>query len=271
MDVLSAILLGAVQGVTEFLPISSDGHLAVVYHLLGMKPDLTFEVFLHAATLLAMLVYFRADLMALAASVTARRPEDSQERRTLVRIAGVTGVSAAVAMVISPAIEPANESIAWIGAGFLMTATLLAAGEWLSRTRPGEKTPASLQAASITLIGVLQGLAALPGVSRSGSTISAGRFSGLSRETAARFSFLCGIPIIALAAAKDGLDLLSGSASLPGLAPSLAGFAAAAVAGYTAIAGLLGLVKRHGLWVFAAYTGLLGAGMLLFAGFAQKG
>jgi len=271
VDVLAAIVLGAVQGVTEFLPISSDGHLALVYHLFRMKPDLTFEVFLHVATLLAMVVYFRSDLLALAKSVTSKRPEDAQERRTLVRIAGVTVVSAAVALAISPVVQPASESIAWIGAGFLLTAGLLAAGEGLSRMRPRAEAPASLGAAPVLLIGALQGIAPLPGVSRSGSTIAAGMFAGLSRETAARFSFLCGIPIIALAAAKDGLDLLSGSASLPGLAPSLAGFAAAAIAGYAAIAGLLGLVKRHGLWVFAAYTGLLRAGMLVFAGFAQKG
>ncbi|MBC7266328.1 MAG: undecaprenyl-diphosphate phosphatase [Coriobacteriia bacterium] len=271
MGVLSAIVLGVVQGVTEFLPISSDGHLALAYHALGMKPDLTFEVFLHFATLIAMLIYFRADVVALARSAVSWRPDNADERRALVRIAGVTVVSAVVALTISPVVEPASESIPWIGAGFLLTAALLATGEAMARRRELTVEPSALPAAPVALIGVLQGLAALPGVSRSGSTISAGMFAGLSREKAARFSFLCGIPIIALAAAKDGLDLLSGSASLPGLPQSVAGFAAAAVAGYIAIAGLLGLVKRHGLWVFAAYTGLLGAGMLVFAAFAQKG
>lgn len=271
MNVLSAVVLGVVQGVTEFLPISSDGHLAVTYHLLGAKPDLTFEVFLHVATLLAMVVYFRSDIAALVRSAASKRPEDARERTVLTRILGVTVVSAAIALAISPVIQPASESIPWIGAGFLLTAALLAAGETAARRSTRTLDASVLGAGPVVLVGVLQGLAALPGVSRSGSTISAGMFAGLSREASARFSFLCGIPIIALAAAKDALDIIRGSAALPGLAPSLVGFMAAAVAGYLAIAGLLSLVKRHGLWVFAAYTALLGTGMLVFTALAQKG
>lgn len=262
MDVLHAVVLGAVQGVTEFLPISSDGHLAVVYHLLGMKPDLTFEVFLHGATLLAMIAYFRDDLLAVARAFASRRPEHAHERRLAARVAGVTVVSAATALAISPAVEPATESLVWIGAGFLLTSALMLGGELLGRARP-RTDGAALGPAAVLLIGALQGLAALPGVSRSGSTISAGMFSGLSRDSAARFSFLCGIPIIALAAGKDAVGILVGSTTLPGLAPSVAGFLAAGVSGYLAIAALLGLVKRHGLWVFSAYTALLGAGMLV--------
>ncbi|MCX8006761.1 MAG: undecaprenyl-diphosphate phosphatase [Coriobacteriia bacterium] len=271
MDALHAAALGIVQGATEFLPISSDGHLAVAYHLLGMKPDLTFEVFLHVATLAAMIGYFRADLAALVRATVSRRPEDAAVRRLAVRIAGVTVLSALTALAISPAVEPANESLAWIGAGFLVTSVLLAAAEISARAQRRGTTAETLPPAAVALVAVLQGLAALPGVSRSGSTIAAGMFAGLDRERAARFSFLCGIPIIALAAAKDFVDLIGGSSTLPGVAPSLAGFLAAAVAGYLAIAGLLGLVKRHGLWVFAAYTSALGAGMLVFAAIASKG
>lgn len=264
MSVWHAIVLGVVQGVTEFLPISSDGHLAVAYHALGMRPDLTFEVFLHAATLLAMLAYFRHDLLAVARAIASRRPEDQDERRLAVRIAGVTVVSAAIALAISPLVEPAAESLSWIGAGFFVTSALMLAAE-LSRRASGRVDGSALGPVAVVLVGALQGLAVLPGVSRSGSTISAGMLSGLSRQSAARFSFLCGIPIIALAAAKDGVSLLTGAAALPGLAPSVAGFFAAAASGYLAIAALLGLVKRHGLWVFSAYTAMLGAGMLVLA------
>lgn len=264
MNVSQAVVLGIVQGVTEFLPISSDGHLAVVYHMLGMRPDLTFEVFLHAATLLAMIAYFRNDLAAIAGALVSKRQEHAHERRLAARVAGVTVVSAAVALAISPVVEPAAESLGWIGAGFLLTSVLMLAGELLGRARTGVDG-AALRTPAVALVGVLQGLAALPGVSRSGSTISAGMFSGLSRESAARFSFLCGIPIIALAAARDAVRILAGSTALPGLAESAAGFLAAGVSGYLAIAALLRLVKRHGLWVFSAYTALLGAGMLMLA------
>jgi len=111
---------------------------------------------------------------------------------------------------------------------------------------------------------VFQGIAALPGVSRSGSTIAGGMLFKLSREDAARFSFLLGIPIITLAAAKDGFDVIQGASSLPGSPVALAaGFVAAGLAGYFAIWGLLRFVKNHSLYWFAAYTGVLGTVMLL--------
>ena len=118
----------------------------------------------------------------------------------------------------------------------------------------------------LAVIGLLQGLAVLPGLSRSGSTISGGMFFRLSREDAARFAFLLGIPIIALAAAKDALDVLGGTSHLPGTPAALiVGFLAAGLAGYAAIWGLLKFVKTHSLYWFAAYTGVLGTVMLLGA------
>lgn len=262
MNIVQAAVLGIVQGLTEFLPISSDGHLAVAYRLLGERPDLTFEVFLHAATLIAMFVYFRADIVQLLTSLLPRNTARKSDRRLVGLIIVATGVSGALALVLSPYIERLSDSMTWVGLGFLVTAALLTVGETLAKHAMAGGTD-RLRLPNAGFIGVLQGLAVLPGVSRSGSTIVGGMLSGLSREQAARFSFLLGIPIISLAAAKDALDLLRGHVQLPGIAPSVIGFIAAGVSGYFAIALLLSIVKRHKLYWFAAYTAVLGTAMLL--------
>jgi undecaprenyl-diphosphatase len=262
VGILQAAVLGVVQGLTEFLPISSDGHLAVAYRLLGERPDLTFEVFLHAATLIAMVIYFRADIVNLLSSLLPKNSARTEERRLVGFIVVATGVSGVLALALSPFIEELSNSITWVGLGFLLTAALLAIGERFSKSETAGGTD-RLRLPGVGFIGVLQGLAVLPGVSRSGSTIVAGMLSGLSREQAARFSFLLGIPIIALAAAKDAVDLFAGHVQLPGIVPSVVGFAAAGVTGYLAIALLLSIVKRHKLYWFAAYTAVLGTAMLL--------
>ncbi len=262
MSILQAIVLGIVQGLTEFLPVSSSGHLAVVYHLLNQKPDLAFEVFLHAATLIALITYFRADIVRLLASLLPKNADRKDDRRLVGLIVVATGISGVLALVLSPYIESISDSMTWVGLGFLLTAALLAAGETLSTQKPGGSTK-NLRLPAAGFIGVLQGLAVLPGVSRSGSTIAAGMFAGLSREEAARFAFLLGIPLTSLAAAKDVLDLLKGSVHLPGVVPSAIGFIVAGVSGYLAIAWLLALVKNHKLYWFAAYTAVLGTAMLL--------
>lgn len=271
MNVLHAALLGIIQGLTEFLPVSSDGHLAVAYHLLGEKPNLTFEVFLHTATLIAMIVYFWSDITRLLASLLPKNTDRKDDRRLIVYIVVATAVSGALALVLSPYIESISASMTWVAVGFLATAALLTLGETVSRGRAPLAGPEKLGPLKSGLIGVLQGLAVLPGVSRSGSTISAGMMSGLSREAAARFSFLLGIPIIALASAKDVLDLLGGNASLPGVLPSIVGFVVAGVCGYLAIAWLLSLVKHHSLYWFAAYTAVLGTAILLLNTVLAKG
>lgn len=262
MNILHAAILGIVQGITEFLPISSDGHLAVAYRLIGQRPDLTFEVFLHAATLIAMVIYFRADIIRLASSLLPKNAARKDDRRLVGMIVVATGISGVLALVLSPYIEDLSDSMTWVGVGFLVTAALLTVGERLSKQELAGGTE-RLKLPAVGFIGVLQGLAVLPGVSRSGSTIVAGMLSGLSREAAARFSFLLGIPIITLAAAKDALDLFQGNVQLPGVAPSIVGFIAAGVSGYLAIALLLSLVKQHKLYWFAAYTAVLGTAMLL--------
>lgn len=269
MSFLQAIVLGITQGLTEFLPISSDGHLWIVYSLFGERPDLTFEIFLHFATLLVLLVYFWRDIVELLACLLPSHAAEKGKRRLVALIVVGTGVSGAIALGMGDAVDAANGSGYAVAAGFWVTAIIMTLAEFL-----GPRTRRIAEAEQLPLwraipIGILQALAVLPGVSRSGSTISAGMFSGLDREHAARFSFLLGIPIIALATVKDGIDVLQGTSTLPPLAVSAAGFVAAAAAGYFAIWGLLAFVKNHSLLWFSAYTALVGTAILVVTTLAR--
>ncbi len=264
MGVFEAVALGITQGLTEFLPISSDGHLALVYRAIGKRPSLTFEVFLHVATLIATLVYFRRDIAQLLSSLSPKNRDRIDDRRTVALIALGTIVSGAVALVIGPYVEPMAASMTWVGIWFLATASFMVVGEIMSPRVPRVALPANLPWWKAGLIGLAQGAAVLPGLSRSGSTISSGMMAGLDRQRAARFSFLLGIPTISLAAANDALDIATGAGGMPAPVPAVAGFVAAGITGYLAIWGLLGFVKGHRLYWFAAYTGMLGTAILVW-------
>lgn len=264
MSFIEAIFLGIVQGLTEFLPISSDGHLALGTQVLGREPDLSFVIFLHGATVLAMYAYFWADIARLARAFAHESRERSQgDRRLLARIALGTVATGLVALALEPVVEPMSASPTWVGVWFMSNALVLGSGELLARRSRPLTLAERLPLARAIAIGIMQGLAVLPGLSRSGSTIAAGIASGLRREDAARFSFLLGVPIITLAALRDLVGLLSGATALPPWPVALAGFVAAAVSGYAAIAILLSWVRRRTLLGFAVYTGILGS--ILFA------
>lgn len=280
MGVFQAAVLGIIQGVTEFLPISSDGHLALGFMLFDLKFNLDYVVFLHFATLLAIVTYFWRDVVRLLAALLPANRHRVADRRLVALIAVGTAVTGVVALALEPLIESASESQPAIAAGFLFTSAIMAVGEILSaRARTAEAAKAvavdnagedEVEHAAAALpwlrslgIAFAQGLAVLPGVSRSGSTTATGMLAGLSREDAARYSFLLGIPIISLAAAKDALDLIGGTGTLPGAPQLIAGFLAAGLSGYVAIWGLLKLVRNHSLLWFSAYTAL--AGILLLA------
>lgn len=258
MTFIQAVVLGIVQGLTEFLPISSDGHLALTYKLFGMTPDLTYEVFLHAATLIAMFVYFWSDVTRLSSSLLPRNRERAGDRRLVLLIVIATIISGVVALALEPVVEPMAANMVWVGIWFLVTALVLALGELLAKRRASITETSALPPQRAAFVGLFQGLAVLPGLSRSGSTIAAGMLSGLSREKAARFSFLAGMPIITVAALKDLVDLVGGATSLPPWPVALSGFAAAGIAGYLAIFGLLRFVRGHRLYGFAIYTAVLG-------------
>ena len=272
MTVLDAIVLGIVQGLTEFLPISSDGHLAITYKLLGLSPNLSFEVFLHAATLIAMFWYFRHDVIELASSILPKHKDRTADRRIVAFIVLATAISAVIALVLGPYLEELSSNMVAVAVGFFITTILLVLAEAVTHGAARIASADKLKPLSVSAIAVLQGIAALPGVSRSGSTIAGGMLFGLKRDQAARFSFLLGIPIITLAALKDGVDVITGPLSLPGTTLALAlGFIASGLAGYFAIWGLLRFVKNHRLYWFAAYTGLLGTVILILSSTLGRG
>jgi undecaprenyl-diphosphatase len=254
------ILLGILQGFTEFLPVSSSGHLVIIPHVLGWEdPGLALNVMLHLGTMVAIVAYFFQDLWQL--FVAALR---SLQRRTLVdpyaRVAWMLVVATIPGAVLGLLLEDFFEELFGrpvAAAGFLLgTSLLLVLSEYFSSR---ERLMTTLSWLEAIVIGFAQALAIMPGLSRSGSTISAGLLLGLRREDATRFSFLLAVPIILGSGLYQVVKLVFGDAT--GLTVSvpvmLAGMVAAGLSGYLAIAGLLAYVRRHSLLPFAVYTAAL--------------
>jgi undecaprenyl-diphosphatase len=259
---LEALVLGVVQGLTEFLPVSSSAHLVIVPAVLGWPAQsVAFDVLLHLGTLAAVLVYYRADLMAIVKALLGRDPALAAERRLGVLLAIGTVVTVAIVLPLQSPVEALFSQVAWVGAFLLVTSLAMLAAESLSRRDQHDVSKMTWWKAA--LIGVAQGIAAAPGISRSGATMSAGLLLGLDREQAARFSFLLSVPIIIAAAAKKGLDVVQGTGgAMPGLLPSAVGLIASAIAGYAAISVLIAFVRRRSLVPFSVYTAAVGAAVL---------
>ncbi len=277
MGLIEAVVLGIVQGITEFLPISSDGHLILVPSLLGWQRfGLGFDVILHAGTLIATIAYFRKDVWALAVALFSRTAERARERRLAWLLIGATLPSVAVVLVLESFVEgvekrPVDQQIVIAAYGLLATTVLLGASELIAAAQKrrnviAEEDSGRLPWGKALGIGFAQGFAALPGLSRSGTTIAAGQALGLSRGESARFSFLMSIPIIGAATAKKMLDVAGGEGALPPLDVIVVGLIVTIIVGYGAIWFLLPFVRKHSLWWFAAYTGV--AGILLLARYA---
>ncbi len=265
LSVSEACLLGAVQGATEFLPVSSSGHLAVVHrfvHPLPPAETAAIDVALHMGTLAAVLAYFRRDLVAMLLAVLRREP--SWERWWVVLLAVATVPAGIVGLTVRDAIHASFGSITTVGACFLVTGTLLwVAGRAAGRAHRGA---ADMRVSDAALIGLFQAAALFPGISRSGATIAGGMLRGVEREDAAKFSFLLGIPAILGAQVSE-------MGTLASLAPAEvralgAGTLVAALAGLAAIGSLMRLVRADRLHYFALYLWPLGI-LVLGAGMAE--
>jgi undecaprenyl-diphosphatase len=256
--VLAAVIWGLVQGLTEFLPISSSGHLVVVPRFLdsmGMdisQPTLAVSAVLHLGTLIAVLIYFRGDVM----SVLQMRHKP--EGRRIALLVGVGTIPALVGLPLENRIENIQENVVYVGIALVATGVILVIGQRLAR---GMRQLMEGRVPDAVVVGVAQALALIPGVSRSGMTIAAGNGRGFEPVEAARFSFLLGIPAIAgaglvslpevFAEGEGGLELL-------------VGLLVAAVSGYLAIALLLRALRRVGLLPFAVYCFIVGGLTVLF-------
>jgi undecaprenyl-diphosphatase len=258
--------MGAVQGLTEFIPISSSGHLVLVPAALRWDdPGLAFDVLLHVASLIALLVYFSGDLVDLARGFLSG---DGAARR-LVALLAIGTVPAAVAgVVLGDYFERSFTDARASAVQLIMTAAILVAAELLLRSHERRAAMSGgrlrnmndLNAGDASLIGVAQAVSILPGISRSGATIGAGLGLAITRDDAARFAFLLAIPALFGAALVEVPDL--GDADL-GLGAAVAGFVASLTTSYLAIAGLIRYLRTNTLYPFAAYCVVAGIAFLL--------
>jgi undecaprenyl-diphosphatase len=264
MTIIQAFILGIIQGLTEFIPVSSTGHLLITQSLMGIEPgDATFAflVLVQMGTIVSLVVYFWEDLLALIKAFFAK-PFSTQENRlgwyiiiaTIpALLAGVLLNDAVEALFMYPLIEA---SIRLFTAALLMSL----AENFGKRTRSLE----NMNWLDSLFVGVMQILAVFPGASRSGTTISAGLFRGFDRPSAARFAFLMSIPVMVAAGLYELLDVLK----MPGLSsffPILAvGFITAAIVGWLAIKWLMKYLSHHSLYIFAGYCAVMGSLILIY-------
>jgi undecaprenyl-diphosphatase len=269
-----AVVLGVVQGLTEFLPVSSSAHLIFVPWLLGWEsPGLAFDAALHLGTLAAVLVYFWRDLLAMALAL----PRALRQPGAVIRSDDPADVAPRLALLIAlgtipglvvgflgqepidrffhPEGETPDTVIVAIAVALIALALLLL---WAERAARHVRRMGSLKVRDAAIIGLAQAGALIPGVSRSGATITAGLFRGLTRADAARFSFLLGVPIIAAAGAKGLFDTLAAGPDPTQLGIFAAGLASSAVAGFAAIWWLLRYLQRASTVVFIVYRIVLG-------------
>jgi len=269
MSELEALLLGVVQGLTEFLPISSSGHLILVpwlqdYTFLETHEafNKTFDVALHAGTLVAVLAYFRTDIRAMIAgfvrSARRRSIEDSDERLAWVIV--LSTIPAVIAGAVGEDWIDDNLGEPWM-IGILLIVFGLVLG--LADRLPQQLSLGQVRLRHGLYIGLAQVLALAPGVSRSGITISAGRYLRFDRDTAARVSFLMLAPVTAGAVAYKGYEAITEGLPDGVVGPMIVGTVAAAASGYLAIASLLALVRRHSYDPFVVYRVLAGIAILI--------
>lgn len=266
MDWLQALLLGLVQGLTEFLPVSSSGHLAIGKEILGVEAteDLMFEVTVHTATVLATIIVFRKQILELFKGLVKFKYNDETDYIAKICVSmipvGLVGVF------LKDWVEELFSSFLVVGVALLVTAALLASSDWLAGKRAAavKEARGGVTFLQAILVGIGQALAVIPGLSRSGTTISCGLLCGMKREKVAQFSFLMVIvPILG----EAFLDLVSGDikSSTVGLLPLAIGFVSAFVSGLFACKFMIGIVKKAKLKWFALYCALAGAGVVIFS------
>ena len=272
MTYLMSLILGFVQGVAEFLPISSSGHLTLFQHFFGMEePDNLFNVLLHFATLMAVCIYYFRDVVEMIteffrglASLFCRNRQggDIPEARRMVLLVVVGTLPLFVVLLIKDYVEALGSSPVFVSCALLMTGCILFVSD---RMAGGRKTARTATLKDVLLVGVAQGLATVPGLSRSGCTISAGMAMGFERKFAVRYSFLMSLPAVlgaTILEVKDVLEMEGGLAA--GLLPKyLVGMAVAGVVGYFSIR-LVNLLAAKGKFgAFAYYCWAAGIAALI--------
>ena len=265
MNIFEAIILGVVQGLTEFLPVSSSGHLVLLQKAFGIdEPGLFFDTMLHVGTLSAVVIVLWKDIWEL-----LKNP--IQKLTFFLILATIPAVAAALAF--NKTINEIFETGRFLGICFLITTALLIAAELLSRRAVKNaqqqpkllKTKESFTWIDALFIGIMQAIAIPPGISRSGATISGALFRRLDRDFAARFSFLLSIPAILGAVVLHSKDIVTGKIPVEeiNIIAVITGTLTAAVVGFFAVKLMLKIIREKSLFGFAIYTGVLGILVLL--------
>lgn len=263
MTIWQALILGIVQGLTEFLPVSSSAHLVLTPFFLNWKLDpavvFPFDVLVQLGTLVAVIFYFWQDLykiiLGCLEALKQKSLDNNPDAQLGLKIIIASVPAAVLGIVLKDIVEAAFHSPLAVGVFLGCTALLLALAEWLGNRTKNLEEISKLDA---LLIGLGQALALFPGISRSGATISAAMFRQIKRADAARFSFLMSIPVMLGAGAVSLLDLFS-SDNLGSILPViLVGFLAAAVVGYFSIRWLLAFLNKNSFWGFSVYCLVLG-------------
>jgi undecaprenyl-diphosphatase len=274
VNVAQAIVLGVVEGVTEFLPISSTGHLLITEHLMGLPTKgkagdglIGFTAVIQVGAILAAVVYFFRDIVAIVKGffgglVSTGKRQEPEWRYALAVAVGCIPIGI-VGFALKDVIKDIDKSLVTVAVGLIaFSAVFVLAERRASQDRPER----SLTVRDGLLIGLAQCIALVPGVSRSGATISAGLLRGLDRVSATRLSFLLGIPAL-LAAGGYGLkDATTSGPGAPGAGPTIIATVVAFLVAYAAIAFLLRFVARHTIAAFAPYRVLLGVAVLVGVG-----
>jgi undecaprenyl-diphosphatase len=263
MNLFHAFLLGIIQGLTEFIPISSTAHLLLAEHFMGLDPNnemlFSFSVLIQLGTLVSLFIFYWQDLLNLVQAFFAK-PFSSAENRFAWYIIIATLPALLFGFVLKDAVEALfRNPLVEAAIRLLTAAALLFLAEWLTKKN---RTLDSMTWPDALFIGILQVLAIFPGASRSGTTISGGMFRGFDRPSAARFAFLMSVPVMLAAGGYQTLDVIK----LPNLGqflPLLAmGFITAAVVGWFAIKWLIDYLGKRTLYVFAAYCAVVGIACL---------
>ncbi len=273
MHILKALLLGAVQGATEFFPVSSSGHVALVVNLIGFETDLLFTIMLHMGTLASVVIYFRGELIKcllglcnvaadsgqsvkhsffygrpIADDESGKLLADSYHKIAVMLIVGM-GATVLVAALLAPVAEELNDNLLCAGLGFFITALMLLVASY---TKPGQKGPKEARMSDPFIIGLFQGAAVLPGVSRLAMSLSSGIYRGFSRKFARLYAFLLFVPTAAGAVIFEGIRS-DWAFSSEGIAAAIAGMIASLVVGYIVIKAAMKILDRVSLRGFAAY------------------
>lgn len=262
MDIWQAVLLGIIQGITEWFPVSSSGHLVLTKHFLGIEPSLFFDVFVHFGSALVVLIIFRTEVKnVIAAFFSALKdlPEDGRraffktaDRKLSLFIIVASIPTGLIGLLVSYYYEGFLSDPFWVGIALLLTGIVLMSTKGVK----GDKREREMTFLDSILVGVMQGIAAIPGVSRSGFTISTSVHRGLNRDLAVRYSFLLFLPAITAAGLLKASSLTS--TSTENMLPVLIGTISAVIVGYASIKALLKLIEQGKFYMFSFYCFAVG-------------